>query len=64
MSRPFENIAFISSATEETEMARKKLAHRFGSVPAEEADVIVALGGDGASRFPTLAGILEVSIEL
>ncbi|WP_319533575.1 NAD kinase [uncultured Cohaesibacter sp.] len=47
MSRTFENIAFISSATEETEKARKKLAHRYGSVPPDQADVIVALGGDG-----------------
>ncbi|PLW78703.1 NAD kinase [Cohaesibacter celericrescens] len=47
MSRPFENIAFISSTTEETVLVRQKLAHRFGSVPPDEADVIVALGGDG-----------------
>lgn len=47
MSRPLENIAFISSGTEETEMARQKLAHRYGSTPPEQADVIVALGGDG-----------------
>lgn len=47
MSRSFENIAFIASSVEENEIARKKLAHRFGSVPPQNADVIVALGGDG-----------------
>lgn len=47
MSRSFENIAFVASQTEENETARRKLAHRFGSVPPHQADVIVALGGDG-----------------
>ena len=44
ISRPFENIAFISSMTEESDIARKKLARLYGSVPPEKADVIVALG--------------------
>ena len=47
MSRTFENIAFVASATEENETVRRRLAHRFGSVPPDQADVIVALGGDG-----------------
>ncbi len=47
MARSFENIAFIASPIEENELARRKLAHKFGSVPADKADVIVALGGDG-----------------
>ena len=47
MSRPFEKIAFLSIPTEEAERARMRLAHRYGSVPPSEADVIVALGGDG-----------------
>lgn len=47
MARSFENIAFVASQTEENETARRKLAHRFGSVPPHQADVIVALGGDG-----------------
>ncbi|HAT84686.1 MAG TPA: NAD kinase [Rhizobiales bacterium] len=46
-SRQFENIAFIASSTEESENARRKFAHRFGSAPPDHADVIVALGGDG-----------------
>jgi NAD+ kinase len=47
MSRPFENIAFIASATEENEKMRRRLAHRYGSAHPANADVIVALGGDG-----------------
>ena len=47
MSRPFEKIAFISSATDETEKARQKLVERYGAIEPDDADVIVALGGDG-----------------
>ena len=63
MSRPLDNIAFISSATEETDLARKKLAHRFGSVPPDQADVIVALGGDGL-MLQTLHRYMNSSIPI
>jgi len=43
----FDNIAFIASASEEAEAARRRLSHIYGSSPPEMADVIVALGGDG-----------------
>jgi NAD+ kinase len=42
-----DNIAFVSSSSEEAEGARRRLSHVYGSSPAEHADVIVALGGDG-----------------
>lgn len=42
-----DNIAFVSSASEEAEAARRRLSHLYGSSPPEMADVIVALGGDG-----------------
>ncbi len=45
--RKFEKIAFVSSQTAEAEVARKALATRYGDAPVDEADVIVALGGDG-----------------
>ncbi len=45
--RPFEKIAFVASASPEAEAARERLIARYGSVEEEEADVIVALGGDG-----------------
>jgi NAD+ kinase len=41
------NIAFAASPTEIAQKALKKLVTLYGNVPAEQADVIVALGGDG-----------------
>ena len=40
-------IAFVASDVEIAQNARKKLASRFGDPSEDEADVIVALGGDG-----------------
>ena len=40
-------IAFVAAATPEAEAAREQLIARYGCVPENEADVIVALGGDG-----------------
>ena len=40
-------IAFIASGADEARAAQQNLAARYGGVPPEEADVIVALGGDG-----------------
>ena len=40
-------IAFIASDAEEARQARERLEARYGGVPSEEADAIVALGGDG-----------------
>ncbi len=45
--RRVDNIAFVASASEEAESARRKLSHIYGSSPPDMADVIVALGGDG-----------------
>ena len=50
MRRPssgYERVAFVASPTTEAREARERLAARYGSVAPEEADVIVALGGDG-----------------
>ena len=43
----FERVAFAASDSDAAQTALVKLRHRYGSVPMEEADVIVALGGDG-----------------
>jgi NAD+ kinase len=40
-------LAFVGSERPEAQAARERLAARYGGVPVEEADVIVALGGDG-----------------
>jgi NAD+ kinase len=50
MSRPappYERIAFVASPIPEARRALDRLAGRYGNVPPEQADVIVALGGDG-----------------
>ncbi len=43
----FEKIAFVASATDEAQAAYRRLSHRYGNAPLEEAEAIVALGGDG-----------------
>ncbi len=43
----FERIHFVASPAELAEAARDRLIQRHGQSPVEEADVIVALGGDG-----------------
>ncbi|NSX56027.1 NAD kinase [Parasulfitobacter algicola] len=46
MSQP-PKIHFAASQTEIAETARHVLSGRYGDVPADNADIIVALGGDG-----------------
>jgi len=43
----FDRIAFIAASAPEAEQAFEALTRRYGSHDPEEADVIVALGGDG-----------------
>ena len=45
VSRP--KIAFVASPVPIAQTALKDLQHRYGETPLEQADVIVALGGDG-----------------
>ena len=40
-------IGFIASGVDETREAHARLTARYGSVRPEEADIVVALGGDG-----------------
>jgi NAD+ kinase len=40
-------LAFLASDRPEARQAREALARRYGEVPEAEADVVVALGGDG-----------------
>jgi NAD+ kinase len=50
MTRPktrYDRIAFVASQTPEAEEARQRLAARYGEHVPDDADVIVALGGDG-----------------
>ena len=43
----FERVAFAASDAEAAQAALIKLRHLYGSVPIEDADAIIALGGDG-----------------
>lgn len=43
----FERVAFAASDAEAAQEALVKLRHLYGSTPLDQADVIVALGGDG-----------------
>jgi NAD+ kinase len=45
--RRFDRIAFLAGPGPEAQAAFERLTRRYGNVPPEDADVIVALGGDG-----------------
>ena len=40
-------LAFVASETDEAQRALAALSERYGNVDADEADMVVALGGDG-----------------
>lgn len=44
----FSKIGYVVTDTPEAEKAYKILSQKYGEVPTEDADVVVALGGDGA----------------
>jgi NAD+ kinase len=44
---PISRLAFVASDRPEAKEARERLAFRYGDASPEQADVIVALGGDG-----------------
>lgn len=46
-SHRFRKIAFLSSGSPEADASRDELAARYGNASESEADVVVALGGDG-----------------
>jgi NAD+ kinase len=50
MNKPvqsYDKIAFVASASEEAEAAKRELAKHYGDVAPDDAQVVVALGGDG-----------------
>jgi NAD+ kinase len=47
MTERFTAISFVASETPEAQAARAKLVERYGDADPAEAEVIVALGGDG-----------------
>jgi NAD+ kinase len=46
-SASYDKIAFVASTHDEAEAARRELVARYGDVAPDDADVVVALGGDG-----------------
>ena len=57
--RQVDRIAFTASGVEIAQVARERLSERYGDVPPEEANVIVALGGDGF-MLQTLHGSMSI----
>src|SRR3954451_10855165 len=47
MARQFDKLAFVASPTPEAKEAAAALGSRYAHAPPEQADVVVALGGDG-----------------
>jgi NAD+ kinase len=47
MARRYNTVAFVASPTPEAQEALRHLSDRYDCIDAAEADVIVALGGDG-----------------
>ncbi len=47
MNSATPRLAFVASDLPDAVQARRRLAKTYGEVPAEQADVVVALGGDG-----------------
>lgn len=47
MSMPPKRLAFVASNRPEAQEARERLAERYGDVSPRDAQIIVALGGDG-----------------
>lgn len=43
----FSKVAFVAADNEQARTALDRLQHRYPHVPPDEADVVVALGGDG-----------------
>jgi NAD+ kinase len=60
MSQRRDRIAFVTSAIPEAEIARDALTRHYGDVAPADADVIVALGGDGL-MLQTLHKFMEAS---
>ncbi len=47
VQRSIKKIAFLASKTKQAQYALKKLIKRFGNEDIDQADIVVALGGDG-----------------
>ncbi len=57
-SRRYDRIAFVASVSPEAEQARKRLIARYGDASPKDADIVVALGGDGL-MLQTLRALMD-----
>jgi len=46
-SKRYDRIGFVASASDEAQAALTELCNKYGNCAADDADVVVALGGDG-----------------
>ena len=58
MPQSFSTIAFVASAAPEAQDALRELVARYGNTSPEDADIVVALGGDGF-MLQTLHGTMN-----
>lgn len=63
VARKFSNISFVASEAPEARKALVELTELYGNAPTQEADAIVALGGDGL-MLQTLHRYLNDSIPI
>ena len=56
-----QNLCVLGSDAPEAQTAVRRLRHRYGHMPASQADVIVALGGDGF-MLQTLHSHMDVGV--
>lgn len=61
MAKP--TIAFVAAESEEAEAACQSLQARYGAAPRDQADIIVALGGDGL-MLETLHASIERGVPI
>ena len=47
MSRAFQSVCFLASTAPEAQAAKEELILLYGQTPQADADIVVALGGDG-----------------
>lgn len=59
----YQRIAFVASPSPEAAEARARLVARYGDVPPAQADVVVALGGDGL-MLQTLHRMMRTGIPI
>jgi NAD+ kinase len=58
-----QSFAFVAADSEDARLALAKLGRRYAAVPPEQADIIVALGGDGF-MLETLHRFLERGVPI